>query len=175
MKIVRKNQTEEHELELERDQGDQITARVDGSSVVLTIQRLSDGSFLVSDGERRYRGFVCRSESGVEVAIGPYLFSFTLEQAREVRSRSTQVARPEIVAPMPGRVAKVMVAEGDRVRKGQPVLVLEAMKMELVLSAEVPGTVTRLRVTVGTQIEAGAVLVEIKPDLSTQQAETEAS
>ena len=62
-------------------------------------------------------------------------------------------------SPMPGRVVKVMVAPGDEVTAGQPVLVVEAMKMENELKARVAGKVTEVFVKAGEPVEANAKLV----------------
>ncbi len=67
-----------------------------------------------------------------------------------------------VVAPMQGTVVKVLVAEGDAVELGQPVCVLEAMKMESNVNAQVAGTVTQLRVGPGETVGAGDVLAVIE-------------
>jgi acetyl-CoA/propionyl-CoA carboxylase biotin carboxyl carrier protein len=65
------------------------------------------------------------------------------------------------VAPMHGTILSVTVAEGDRVEAGDPVAVLEAMKMETVVAAPVGGTVGRVEVRPGAVVEAGAVIATI--------------
>jgi propionyl-CoA carboxylase alpha chain len=74
-----------------------------------------------------------------------------------------------LTAAMPGAVTRVAVREGERVAAGQPVLVLEAMKMEHPVPAPADGVVTHLYVEVGQQVETGAVLAvvtEEEPDAS---------
>ena len=66
-----------------------------------------------------------------------------------------------VTAPMPGKVLDLLVAEGARVERGTPLLVLEAMKMEHTLTAPRAGTVASLGAAVGAQVEEGEVLVEI--------------
>jgi biotin carboxyl carrier protein len=65
-------------------------------------------------------------------------------------------------SPMPGRVVKVSVAPGDRVRRGQELLVVEAMKMENALTAPFDGVVTRVAARAGEMVGAGAILVEVE-------------
>ncbi|MGW2217212.1 ATP-binding protein [Nonomuraea sp. NPDC001684] len=74
------------------------------------------------------------------------------------------VAPGSLLAPMPGSVLRVEVAEGDTVARGQPVLVLEAMKMEHRIAAPAGGVVSDVRVEKGQQVEAGAVLAIIQEE-----------
>ncbi len=68
-----------------------------------------------------------------------------------------------ITAPIPGQVRGVLVAAGDRVARGQVLVVMEAMKMEISLSAPSAGIVGRVAANVGSMAEEGQVLVEIDP------------
>lgn len=67
-------------------------------------------------------------------------------------------------SPMPGRIVAVHVQAGDRVETGQPLLVLEGMKMEYTLKAGVAGTVDKVLYNEGDMVEAETPLVDIKPD-----------
>jgi len=67
-----------------------------------------------------------------------------------------------VVAPMPGRVVRVLVNPGDAVQAKQGVVVVEAMKMENELRSPKAGTVREVSVTPGTSVEAGRVLVVIE-------------
>jgi 3-methylcrotonyl-CoA carboxylase alpha subunit len=67
-----------------------------------------------------------------------------------------------LVAPMPGKVVQLQVAQGDAVRKGQPLLVMEAMKMEHTIAAPFDGTVERLPFALGDQVPEGAALAVLK-------------
>jgi len=68
-----------------------------------------------------------------------------------------------LVAPMPGKVVRVLVQVGDRVHARQPMVVIEAMKMENELRASRAGTVAELAVREGQSVEAGALLLVIVP------------
>jgi propionyl-CoA carboxylase alpha chain len=74
---------------------------------------------------------------------------------------SALVAAGSLVAPMPGNVVRVLVETGATVTKNQPLVVLEAMKMEHTVTSPADGTISDLRVQPGQQVDAGAVLVVV--------------
>jgi 3-methylcrotonyl-CoA carboxylase alpha subunit len=67
-----------------------------------------------------------------------------------------------VVSPMPGHIISVMVAEGDAVIKGTPLVMMEAMKMEMTLVAPVDGVVTGLAAKAGERVPEGAVLLRLQ-------------
>ena len=87
-------------------------------------------------------------------------FEFALESRG---SGAAAAGSGAILAPMPGKVIAVDVAEGDRVTAGQRLMVLEAMKMEHALTAPFDGTVTELTATEGGQVQVEAVLCVVEP------------
>ena len=68
----------------------------------------------------------------------------------------------EVVSPMQGRIVQVRVKEGDVVSKGQPLLSIEAMKSETVISAPISGTVQKIYVKPGQGVKKGDILLIIK-------------
>jgi len=69
-----------------------------------------------------------------------------------------------LITQMPGKVVKLMVSEGDKVEKGQTVLILEAMKMENEIKAGVSGVIKNLGVKVGQALESGVLMAEIEEE-----------
>jgi biotin carboxyl carrier protein len=80
------------------------------------------------------------------------------------RSESSSAARgpQRVVAPMPGKIVRVLVQSGEAVRARQPLVVVEAMKMENELRAARDGTIAEVRAEAGQSVDAGAVLVVIQ-------------
>ena len=67
-----------------------------------------------------------------------------------------------VTAPLPGNIFKVLVKEGDVVKAGDDLLVMEAMKMENDIKAEKSGTVASIKVSEGDTVLQGAILIELK-------------
>jgi propionyl-CoA carboxylase alpha chain len=72
------------------------------------------------------------------------------------------VAAGSLVAPMPGAVVRVLVEAGDTVDAQQPLVVLEAMKMEHTVASPGPGVVAEVHVVAGQQVDAGMVLAVVE-------------
>ncbi len=85
----------------------------------------------------------------------------TFEEIPRFPEPSADAVPGSLTAAMPGSVVRVLVAEGDEVAAGQPVVVLEAMKMEHTIAAPVAGTVTSVAVAVGSQVETGSLLAVV--------------
>jgi biotin carboxyl carrier protein len=75
--------------------------------------------------------------------------------------RGAEAGSSSVTAPMPGTVLKLLVAAGDRVVARQPLVVLEAMKMELPLAAPFDATVSSVHVAEGDRVGGGTLLVEL--------------
>lgn len=155
------------EVELDRP-GPEIEARLDGAPLALRNQPLPDGAMLIDCGTQRRRAFVARLGDLIVVSVGPQ--SFTFAQLKESRAGGRHsLATPLVTAPMPGKVLRLMVSEGDQVEAGQPLITMEAMKMETTLAAEGPARVKAIAVSAGQMVDAGAVLIELSPLDSSEQ------
>ena len=135
--------------------------------------RLGDGR-AARPLRRRRRSRLGRERRACAAASRPRSSGHTLTLTLDGRRRTLVLedgrfaARGEeedsglFTAPMPGKVTKLLVAPGDRVTKGQPLAVLEAMKMESRFEAPRDGLVTAVHVREGDQVEEGAVLLDLQ-------------
>jgi biotin carboxyl carrier protein len=82
--------------------------------------------------------------------------------AAEAAAHATGRGPSTVVAPMPGAVIAIHVADGAAVTAGDPIITLEAMKMEHVVAAPAPGRLTDLRVRPGDQVTRGQVLASLE-------------
>jgi biotin carboxyl carrier protein len=89
--------------------------------------------------------------------------STTLGASGPGKGAATAAEGPQrLTSPMPGKIVKLLVKPGDKVDARQGLVVVEAMKMENELRARAAGTVTEVRVTEGSSVEAGAILVVLE-------------
>jgi len=123
---------------------------------------LGPGRFRMSDGGRSWRVCVDRDGPFRHVTIEGE-GEARLERDAPGRRRDRGGAGGGLAAPMPGTVVKVLVAAGDRVEKGQDLVVIEAMKMEFKISAPFAGIVSAVAAGPGDPCDAGQVLAEIEP------------
>ena len=127
----------------------------------LEIRRRGGGEFVIAGPAGPRRGYAARQGDVIWVEFAGSVQRF--EIARGVARRRGTAGHDEIVAPMPGQVLRVLVAEGDLVEKGQTLLVVEAMKMQIELAAPHAGTVLSIAVVPGDKVLPGVPLVEIDP------------
>jgi len=115
--------------------------------------------------DNEFAGQTYSSRAAPDVALVSYRAdTFALSLDRETGGSHASAADGMILAPMPGKVIAVDVAEGDHVTAGQRLMVLEAMKMEHALTAPFGGTVTDLSASTGAQVQVEAVLCVVEPE-----------
>lgn len=125
-----------------------------------TVTRIDARSFRVEIDGRQERVFVVVHHGGTLAWWNGR--TFEVEETQTTTSRGSHAAGSQLLtAPMPARVLKVNVAVGDQVRKGDSVVILEAMKMEWPIRATSDGRVTTVSCREGALVTSDAPLVEI--------------
>ena len=104
------------------------------------------------------------AQVGVQVHLALGGDSFVFHEPSAFPASHTAQDPGRARAPVAGKVSRVLVAAGDAVVLGQQLLCVEAMKMEMWLCAQAPGTVSAVHAQAGDQVESGALLVEITPE-----------
>lgn len=168
MKLTAEIEGQRREVQLKTD-GDLILAEVDGRSYKIKASRSKPGRHLLLVEGRVYECRIDADAGGseaTEVHIGSRAFAVTLidpKRLRGVQSRSAQAdGKAQLVAPMPGKVVRVLVEQGQQVEVGDAVVVVEAMKMQNEMKSPRAGTVTTLNAETGATVKAGEVLAVIE-------------
>jgi len=133
-----------------------------GISRDYSIEPSGPGIFSILIHGRSYQATVLAPGT---VQVNNRIFSVELFDPRELRARSSAGAshgRQNIVAPMPGKVVRVLVAAGDTVEAGQGLIVVEAMKMQNEMRSPKSGIVVEVKTTAGATVTAGEILIVIE-------------
>lgn len=161
-------ESQRQEIQIKLD-GSRVFAEIDGRSYQLEARSSSLGLHLLMTEGRVYE---CRVDAdagrqgAAEVRIGSRSYNVTLIDAKRQRFGQSAGASvdgtAQIIAPMPGKVVRVLVEQGAEVEAGDPVVVVEAMKMQNEMKSPRAGTVTMLRAKEGETVKAGDVLAVIE-------------
>ena len=126
---------------------------------------LSEGTYSLLIEGSSFDVTIHRSLSHYQVTVNGVAFEVALRDPKQLRHQTgagEDLDGPaSVTAPMPGKLVRLIVAEGDSVKEGQGVAVVEAMKMQNELKAPKSGTVERLCVVEGQAVNAGECLLTI--------------
>jgi biotin carboxyl carrier protein len=151
-------------LELSRD-GRRITGTLDGRALEADAVEVGPGIYSILIGGASFEAQVESASSGLTVIIGGRRIPVCVLDPRQWQGRRGGAiqaeGRQQIVAPMPGKVVRILVQEGEKVEAGQGILVVEAMKMQNEIRSPKTGAVERLMVTEGQAVNAGEVVAAV--------------
>jgi acetyl-CoA/propionyl-CoA carboxylase, biotin carboxylase, biotin carboxyl carrier protein len=139
----------------------------DGSSMTIAV-RLHDDDGHIEFGNETAQFRVATSGPTTWIGSGGDAWSFTAHEPSAVGHAQTEHGAA-IESPMPGTVLAVLVSAGDSVAVGQPVVVVEAMKMEHTLRASTDGVVTEMLVQVGDRVALNQLLAVIEPTRTSEE------
>jgi len=160
-------------------------AEIDGRAVTVELEQ-RDGRVSAKVGERAYEVEVTRPETGVYLLFhGDQIYEVRLwseanqtlrvnlrdrrfvikvidRRQRRLAAEQTSEGRQQLIAPMPGKVVRVLLESGAEVAAGQGVVVVEAMKMQNEIKSPKAGRVLEVRVKQGATVTAGQVLAVVE-------------
>jgi biotin carboxyl carrier protein len=170
MKLTAEISGEKLELEVKQE-GERVVAEVNDRRYEVEARAVASqpGVYLLLSEGRVYECRVAQvgaKREAVEVTIGSRAYAVALTDPKRLRGGQSAGAlhdgTAQIVAPMPGKVVRVLVEEGTEVEAGAGLVVVEAMKMQNEMKSPKAGKVTSINVTVGATINAGDVLAVVE-------------
>ena len=144
-------------------QGESVRVSLDGNEIELGVTTQDDqgGWCSTSDGAL-HSFFWAWDRNSLELWLDGNVFIFERVERRRQASRESSVGGSDILALMPGTVEQILVQPGDFVERGQTVIIMESMKMELMVAAHRDGVVKRIAVEQGGQVDKGMRLLELE-------------
>jgi biotin carboxyl carrier protein len=166
MKLTAEIAGAHHELNLKRD-GTRLAAEIDGRRYELEARETGAGVYLLIVGGQAHECRVDRGRAGFNVSIGQHVYAVTIADPKRLRgAQGTSVhdgeGSAEVIAPMPGKIVRVLVEAGAQVEAGAGLVIVEAMKMQNEMKSPRAGTVTTIHAEVGVTVNAGDVLVVVE-------------
>ncbi len=153
------------DLDLDRTLG-RWRCRVDGREVQMDAARAQPDVLSMLIGGRAYEIRRERLASDLRIWAGDHFYTAEVSDPRSLRNRKVRAVgsggQRRLVAPMPGKVVRFLVAESSPVEAGQGVVVVEAMKMQNEIKSPKKGIVLRLAVAEGAAVNAGDVLAIVE-------------
>ena len=164
MQVKLRDDDGDHALTVRHQEGGWLVTD-DGATVGTLVTRAAGGAWLVGgpDGPRRRVWVAAHRDERLAFCDGRM---FRLRRPDPVHADEAGAAAtdgPDLFARMPGKVVRLLVAAGQAVAAGQPLVIMESMKMETELGAPCDGTVARIAVEAGQVVAQGDLLVAVAP------------
>ena len=168
MKLQAELNSEKHEIEIKRD-GERVFARVDEREYNLEASEVEPNVYLLKNENKIYEVFVSpptNQNEPLQVKVKNREFEINLIDPKRLRGAGGSLEQTggiaEIKTAMPGKLVRVLVEAGAEIKQGEPVLVVEAMKMQNEMKSPKDGTVKEIRFSEGATVNAGDVLAIIE-------------
>lgn len=120
------------------------------------------------NGKRFHCELVSRDQNKAVVKVNGVEYKYSIESIFSyirrgmINSDTSKIDENNIIAPMPGKIVDIFLSEGDLVNVGEPILILEAMKMQNEITANCNGVVRKIKVQQGQSVMKDELLVEIQ-------------
>jgi biotin carboxyl carrier protein len=164
MKIGLRIEGRERQVEVEL-RGGSLHFRLDGRDLDADVMEVMPGTFSILIGGQAYEAHVETQRKPLVVHIGSREYGVEVIDPRQWRRDRASLAeaegRQQIVAPMPGKIVRLLVRKGEAVEGGQGLLVVEAMKMQNEIKSPKSGEIERVIVQEGQAVSAGEPLIII--------------
>ena len=168
MKLNAELNNENYEIEI-KSEGEKVFARVDDREYELEASKVEQNVYLLKNDHKIYEVFVSpKSDENApyKVKIKNYDFEINLIDPKRLRGSKTADGQAdgiaEIKTAMPGKLVRVLIEPGAEIKQGEPILVVEAMKMQNEMKSPKDGIVKEIRFAEGATVNAGDVLAVIE-------------
>lgn len=155
----------ENEVDVELESA--FKGTVDGKPVSLDVYDSGDGKLHVISGTKSFQAEILSAEGkAYKIKVGNHLYELNLQDENDALLKrlgmeSTGSSRAkDLKAPMPGMVLDILIKAGQEVSKNDPLIILEAMKMENVIKSPADGLISKVSISTGQAVEKDELLIE---------------
>ena len=153
----------EYRLNVEEEVGNEIAVSLGKKQYSVSVEFISGDEILLNIEGRIHNVIVNSNTLFYSVYVNGRFFKIEKKSASQILGKKgAKLKKRDIKTSMPGRIVKVFMKEGDKVKEGQAVLVLEAMKMQNEIKSPQSGIITKINPTSGDSVEAGALLFSVE-------------
>lgn len=163
---------EVHTIKFEADgedipKADSFKASIGEDYYKFNVTKISDNCFSIILNDKNHTIYAAESDNEVFIYLDGKIIRF--DKAGNDQKKFTQDgvvfgAKDKINTPMPGKVVKILVNEGDRIEVGQPLVIVESMKMENEIKSPTDGSVKSIHFKAGDLVDPDQPLIELTPD-----------
>ena len=154
------------QVQIEYKQGQM---HIDGTPTNLTFENQLNGNYLIKNGDHELQAEVLEVDDAKKkftIKIDNGIYTIDLQDETDAlleklgMTHLQQIVIKDVKAPMPGLILDILIEVGQEVKKGDALMILEAMKMENVLKATGEGTVSSIEVEKGQSVEKNSILIK---------------
>ena len=155
---------QEFKVGLEERGENNIQVNLGGRTYNISAEILGDEELLLNIDGRVYNIIISsNTSSSYSICVGGRFFEVEKKSISQMLTVQARKAKKQVVrASMPGRIIKVLLREGKRVKENQAVMVLEAMKMQNEIKSPQAGIITKIGVSPGDSVETGFLLFSVE-------------
>lgn len=166
---IKVNGTTEFKTDINKQNGTSITGVLNGNNISADIIKVRDGVYHLIKNNESYNLEIVKhipEEKKLSVKINNTVYALDIKDKYDDLLHSLGLDSlaskkvNDVKAPMPGMVLNILVTEGQEVKKGDPLIVLEAMKMENILKSPSDGTVKKIAINKGIAVEKNQLLIQ---------------
>ena len=153
----------EYKLSLKEKTKKQLQVSLGKKKYDVAVEFLNKDEILLIINGKVYNTIICSNTSSFSICVNGNSFDIEKKSASQILSGITaKKQKRDVKTSMPGKIVKVLAAEGSEVEEGQAVLILEAMKMQNEIKSPQSGKITRLYPRPGDSVETGALLFSVE-------------
>jgi len=156
-------QDKEYKLKLMQKADDEIQIHMGGKKYQVAAEFVNKDEFILDIDGKIYDVIVSANSNSYMVFLNGKCFQIEKKSAIQMLgSKNSLSEKKNIRTSMPGRIVKVLKKEGSEIKEGQPVVILEAMKMHNEIKSPQSGKIVKIGPVVGDSVEAGALLFTVE-------------